>query len=257
MKKHFLSLILTALLVGACQHEPIIPDTEYINQAAQSKIAEYQDSKLSGSHNVFSIYLRKDSTGKEDLVVSAHINYNHTLDAVKVNQNDWAILPQHFGEMVFKTDASSAVDQTVSFQIRSKTPQNEIINQEVFIPKHTPITATDLGNNNFRINWTPQYRKQKILLYLSYHRVYLRIFNLPYAIETDDDGEFIFKSSVFEQFKEPASPFLNSVASEFVTVSLLRANPKYKKIVKQPSTGTEYSIYAASGNNVQIEIQNK
>ena len=256
MKKNLLSLCIFVFLFGACTHEPIIPDTEYLNQAAYDKISEYSNSYLTGIHDVFSIYFQKDTTGKESLVVFAHISYNHTLDAIKVNQNNWLTLPQHIGSSELQTDLSSAVDNTVSFQIRSKTPQNEGTNGEVLIPKSTPITATDLGNNTFRINWTPQYRKQKVLVYLTYYRVYVQRLNNAYAVETEDDGELILKPSVFEQFKQVDSQLFN-ITSESVNVGLLRINPKRRTVVKQPSTGTEYAVYGGAGSSVGIEIQVK
>ena len=257
MKKNLLRLFAFALLFGACKHEPIAPDTEYLNQAVYDKISEYADSYLTGVHDVFSIYFQKDTTGKENLVVFAHISYNHTLDAIKVNQNNWLTLPQHSGSSELKTDLSSAVDNNISFQIRSKTPQNEVTNGEVLVPKSTPMTATDLGNNTFRINWTPQYRKQKVLIYLTYYRVYVQRLNNAYAVETEDDGELILKPSVFEQFKPTNSQLLNNATSEGVTVGLLRINPKRRTVVKQPSTGTEYAVYGGNASSVSIEVQVK
>ena len=236
-----------ALLFTACKHEPILPDVVYLNQAAHDKIADYLNDYTPSTNDVFSIgFWPKDTTLQEELVTRFQINHGHTLDSMRVNDSKWFKLATHSGSNVVNTTLTSNVDQTVSFQIKSKTPQDEVMSGSVTIPKKMPIMATDLGNNTFKITWKATNRREKVLIYLSYFRVYVTRLNHAYAVETEDDGEFILTPSVFEQFKEIPSQLQSSDKTESVSVELIRLFPKRKTIIKQPSTGIEYSIF---GNN--------
>ena len=250
MKKNSLFILGIAFLFTACKHEPIPPDVAYLNQAAHDKIAEYLNAYTPSSHDVFSIgFWPKDTTLREELVAIAHINYKHTLDSMRVNDNPWFKLTEHHGSSVINTTLTSDVDQTVSFQIKSKTPQNEVMSGEVTIPKKSPIKATDLGNNRFKITWKSTNRRERVLVYLTYYRVYVQRLNNAYAVETEDDGEFILTPSLFEQFKELPQQFPSSGTTEPVKVGLIRIVPKRKTIIKQPSTGIEYSVFGGSGSD--------
>ena len=82
MKKNLLRLCAFALLFGACKHEPIIPDTEYLSSAAHRKIAAYQLQDVVSGNNILGISIGKDDTGQNAFVISSHISYNHTLDTL-------------------------------------------------------------------------------------------------------------------------------------------------------------------------------
>ena len=253
MKKNNLFILSIALLFTACKHEPIIPDAEYLNQAAYDKIAEFMNAYTPSSHDVFSIgFWPKDTTLREELIASGHISHKHTLDSMRVNDNPWFKLMEHYGSSVINTTLTSNVDQTVSFQIKSKTPLNEVMSGEVTIPKKSPIKAVDLGNNTFKITWQATNRRERVLIYLSYFRVYVQRLNNAYAVETEDDGEFILTPSVFEQFKELPQQFPSSGTTESVKVGLIRIVPKRKTIIKQPSTGIEYSVFGGNGSDETI-----
>ena len=255
MKKNLLRLFACALLFSACKHEPIIPDTEYLSSAARQKIADYQLSDVVSVNNILGISIGKDNAGQNAFVISAHINHNHTLDALSVHKSDWALLPQHFGNSTAKTLLSNTVDQTVNFQIRSKTPQNEVTNGSVLIPQSTPISATTLSENTFKLQWTPQYPKEKVLIYFTYFTGYgqTRI-NDAYALETADDGECILPASLWAQFKRIPNAFTPNLTSENVSINLIRFNPKRKTSVTQVSTGTQYTVYGDNYGVADIEV---
>ncbi len=124
MKK--ITLILCAFICSfsACQHEPIIVDSEYFNEETADKISEFTNNELPSNHDVFSIYLYKDSMNKNLINWAAHINYNHTLDAIKVDDRDWFKLTGHYTSgNATTTSQSMDYEQIIPFQIRSKTPK--------------------------------------------------------------------------------------------------------------------------------------
>jgi hypothetical protein len=254
MKKNNLILLVFVLILTSCKHEQALLDVEYFNKDAFDKIAEYWNGYTPSSHSALSIYFEKDTVGREQLVCAAHINYNHTLDSMRLNGGKFEKLTKHFGSFYQKTTLSRDIDQKVSFEIRSTTPQNEIMMGEVTIPKPMPITATDLGNNTFKIKWTAQNRGQRVLLHLTYFRVYVTRLNNAYAVETDDDGEFILTPSVFDKFREITTRPQVAGATEPVKVGLVRMMPQRKAVVKQLSTGLEYGVYGGSEDLINIDV---
>ena len=254
MKKYKLTFFLFALVFASCKHEPIIPDVTYLNQTAYDKIADYWNGFTTNNHNTFSISYVVDTSGKQQLYWSCHINYNHTLDSIKVNDSQSFKLPNHFGGDVVNNSLSNSNDQMVSFQIRSKTPHNEIMTGTVFVSKPQPISAIDLGNNTFNIKWTPQNRRERVLIYLTYFRVYVQRLNYCFAVETEDDGEYTFAPSIFEQFRETNPLFISNDPTETVAVRLLRLDLKRKTVIKQPSTGTQYSVFGGGADATTIQV---
>lgn len=255
MKKTNLILCSLILLFISCKHESILPDTEYLNEAAYYKIKEYSNEYEPGSLGVFTISSGKDSNGKDQLYLGYHIDYNHTLDAIKVDINNWLKLPDHFGSDVISSLLSSNKNQNVSFQIRSKMPQDEVVNGEVLVPRQSPITVTDLGNNIFKIKWTAQNRRQKVLIYLNAIYAYIQpYYNGTFAVETDDDGEYTLQPAVFEKFDKKRNQFNINSTLEHMQVSLSRNTPNRKTIIKQPSTGAEYTVYGGKIERTKIDV---
>lgn len=258
MKNNYAFGILLLLLVVACKHEPILPDVEYLDQAANTKVTEFSNGYLPSSHGTIGIYFSKDTLGKEWLSVNYHINYNHTLDVFKASTSDWLKLPDHFGSNSVTHSLSSDNDQMIAFQIRSKTPQTELTNGEVLVPRQTPITATDLGNNTFKITWLGLNHKQRVLISLFTEYAYSQPYYMGnYAIETDDDGEFIFKPEVFEKFGKNPSPFNAQGPLERMRVTLHRYNPKAKTVITQASTGAQYEVFGGFAESALIEAMKK
>jgi hypothetical protein len=255
MKKNALILIAFMLLFAACKHETIAPDIEYLNEDAYAKIIEYSSTASSNSNGSFGISSVKDSMGKYKLNLTYHIGYNHTFDSFKVENNAWLKLPEHFDYDVVSNSLSMDNDRIMSFQIKSKTPKDELTIGSVTVPKQTPIAVTELGGNAFRITWVGQNRRQRILIYLYTEYTYQQPYYMGrYAVETADDGEFIFTPEVFEKFEKNVSPFNAQMATEQMRVSLYRNNPSRKTVVKQLSTGKEYEVYGgfADANFIQV-----
>jgi hypothetical protein len=258
MKKYTLCLGFFMLLFFSCQKRQLA-DIEYWNQTAFDKINDYWNGFTTGTHDVFNIGFQPfDTTPQTKLTLTSHISYGHTLESFKLHQEDWVDMPIHFGSNAYNSTLSNNVDQLVQFQIRSKSPQGETMSGEVLIPKATPIKAQALGNNRFKITWTPLDENKRVLLYLYYFRVYVIRLNSAFAVETDDDGEYIFDASIFEKLKvDPTTSFVTTEQKETVTVNLLRGIPKRKTIVKQPSTGVEYSVYGGGADATSIEVEIK
>jgi hypothetical protein len=258
MKNKIALLVLFLVGIMACKHEPIQPDAEYLDQAAQSKVSEYSNGYLPSSHGVISINFKKDSMGKDQFNCGYHINNNNLLfDSFKVDKSHWVKLPNHFGGDVLSSSLSSDKDQLVSFQIRSKTPKDEYTIGEVIVPHQTPLTASDLGNNTFKITWEVQ-RKQRILLSLYTEYTYTQpYYTGNYAVETDDDGEFIFKPEVFEKFGKNNTPFNTQGQFENMKVSLYRNNPKRKIIITQASTGAQIDVFGGYADGTYIMVLKK
>jgi hypothetical protein len=206
MKKIYYLCTAFVLMLSACKHAPILPDVEYLNQDAFNKIYEYNYDVKPSSHNVLGINLMTDTLNRQQLNLSAHINYNNTLEAMRVNQNDWWTLLERNGFQTQNTNLSNVTDQVVNFEIKSKTPQNEVMKGSVLIPKAVPISVTKLGRNNFKLNWIPQRENQRVLIYLNYTWAYNQRLNYAYAVETNDDGEYILPPSVFDFFKVERIP---------------------------------------------------
>lgn len=258
MKNNYAFGILFLLFVAACKHEPITPDAEYLDQAANTKVTEFSNGYLPSSHGTIGIYLSKDTLGKDWLNFNYHINYNHTLDAFKVTTSDWLKLPDHFGSNSVIHSVSSDNDQWVAFQIRSKTPQNELTSGEVLVPRQTPITVADLGNNTFKITWFGLNQKQRVLISLYTDYAYTQpYYTGHFAVETADDGEFIFKPEAFEKFGKNPSPFNAQGALERMRVTLYRYNPKAKTVVTQASTGAQYEVFGGFAPSALIEVLKK
>lgn len=258
MQKLKFSLGIFILLFLSCQKRQLA-DVEYWNQTAFDKINDYWNGFTKGTHDVFNIDFQPfDTTLKTKLTLTSHISYGHTLESFKLHQEDWVGMPAHFGRNNFNSVLSNNVDNLVQFQIRSKSPQGETMSGEVLIPKATPIKAQALRNNRFKITWTPLDEDKRVLLYLYYFRVYVIRLNSAFAVETDDDGEYIFDASVFEKLKvDPASSLGSNAPTETVTVNLLRGISKRKTIVKQPSTGVEFSVYGGGADATTIEVETK
>ena len=87
MKKYKLTSCLFAIVFASYKHEPIIPDVTYLNQAAYDKISDFWNGFITTNDNTFSIRYVVDTSGKQQLYWSCHINYNHTLDSIKVNDS--------------------------------------------------------------------------------------------------------------------------------------------------------------------------
>lgn len=255
MKKTNIILCCLLLLFVSCKHEQILPDTEYLNAAAYYKLKEYSNEYEPGSLGVLSISSNIDSKGKEQLHLDYHINYNHTLDAIKVDINNWLKLPYHSGSDVISSSLSSNKHQNVPFQIRSKMPQGEVMNGEVLVPRQSPITVTDLGNNTFKIKWAAQYRRQKVLIHLYAIYAYIQpYYNGRFAVETDDDGEYTLLPSVFEKFEKKRNELNINSTLEPMQISLSRNTPNRKTIVKQPSTGAVYTVYGGTVEVAKIDV---
>ena len=258
MKNNYAFGIAFLLLAVACKHEPITPDAEYLDQAANTKVTEFSNGYLPSSHGTIGISSGKDTLGKDRLNVTYHINYNHTLDALKVTTSDWLKLPDHFGSNSIIHSLSSDKDQLVAFQIRSKTPQNELTGGDVLVPRQTPITATDLGNNTFKITWLELNAKQRILISLFTDYAYTQpYYTGHFAVETADDGAFILKSDVFEKFGKNPSLFNAQGALERMRVTLYRYNPKAKTVVTQASTGLQYEVFGGFAESTLIGVLKK
>jgi hypothetical protein len=256
MKKIYYLCTAFVLMLWACKHEPILPDVEHLNQDAFNKIFEYNYSVKPSSHNVLGINLMTDTLNRQQLNLSAHINYNHTLEAMRVNQNNWWALPEHYNYQAQNTNLSNRTDQVVHFEIKSKTPQNEVMKGSVLIPKAVPISVTKLGRNNFKLNWTPQRENQRVLIYLNYTWAYNPRLNHAYAVETNDDGEYILPPSVFDYFKlEQIWNVTNTNTKETFSVNFVRLNPARSTIVKQPSTGTEYTVFGGVHDSANFEVE--
>ena len=164
-------------------------------------------------------------------------------------------MPNHFGSDVISSSLSSNKNQNVSFQIRSKMPQGEVMNGEVLVPRQSPITVTDLGDNAFKIKWSAQNRRQKVLIYLNAIYAYTQpYYNGTFAVETDDDGEYILLPSVFEKFERKRNQFNINSTLEPMQVSLSRNTPNRKTKVKQPSTGAEYAVYGGKIEVAKIDV---
>ncbi len=129
-----------------------------------------------------------------------------------------------------------------------------MINGEVTVPKSTPITATDLGNNTFKITWAGQNQRGRVLIYLSSLFAYTPYFSGSYAVETEDDGTYILQPSVFEKIKLARFQITPHGAFEPISVRLMRKNAKRKTTIKQPSTGTEYTVFGGLPNYTQIDV---
>jgi hypothetical protein len=258
MHKYIFYLSIFMVLFFSCQKRQLA-DVEYWNQTAFDKINDYWNGFTPGTHDVFNIGFQPfDTTQQTKLTLTSHISYGHTLESFKVHQEDWVNMPIHFGSNYFNSTLSNAIDQTVQFQIRSKSPQGETMSGEVLIPKATPIKAQALGNNRFKITWTPLDEDKRVLLYLYYFRVYVIRLNSAFAVETDDDGEYIFDASIFEKLKvNPTTSFASTEPTESVTVNLLRVISKRKTVVKQPSSGVEYSVYGGGVDATTIEVETK
>jgi hypothetical protein len=258
MKNNYAFGILLFLLSVGCKHEPITPDAEYLDQAANTKVTEFSNGYLPSSHGTIGISSGRDTLGKDRLYLAFHINYNHTLDAFKVTTSDWLTLPNHFGNNSVIHSVSSDNDQLVAFQIRSKTPQNELTSGEVLVPRQTPITATDLGNNTFKITWLGLNRKQRVLINLYTEYAYTQpYYTGNFAVETDDDGVFILKPEVFEKFGKNSNPFNAQGPIERMRVTLYRHNPKAKTVVTQASTGAQYEVFGGFAESALIEVMKK
>lgn len=255
MKKSNLILSVFLLLFAACKHEPIIPDMEYFNENTDKKILEYWNTFETSHHDIFNIGLRRDESGNNKVYWQAHINNrDRILDAIQVDKSNWFTLPEHFGGKDTTTSLSSDNDQILAFQIRSKAPQNELIKGEVTIPKTTPITATELGNNTFKITWAAQKKEQRVLIFLSSLHAYTPFFSGSFAVETEDDGAYIIPSSVFEKMKHVRFQINANGKTEPVKVSLLRFNAKRKTLVTLPSTGTQYAVFGGSAVETTINV---
>ena len=258
MKNNYAFGIAFLLLAVACKHEPITPDSEYLDQAADTKITEFTNGYLPSSHGTIGISSGKDTLGRDRLNLSYHINYNHTLDVFKVATTDWFQLPEHFGYNNVTHSESSDKDQLVAFQIRSKTPQNEITSGELLVPRQTPITATDLGNNTFKITWLGLNHKQRILISLYTQQIYIQPYHTGhFAVETADDGEFTFKPEVFEKFGKNPTPWNTKGSIEQMRVTLYRYKPKTKTVVTQASTGAKYEVFGGFAESTLIEVLKK
>jgi hypothetical protein len=255
MKKYNLILCAFTLLFAACKHEPVIPDMEYFNEDTGKKVSEFLGGFETGSHDVLNIGLRRDTSGNNQVSWRAHINNRERiLDAIQVDKSSWITLPDHFGEGVATTSLSSDNDQIVAFQIRSNTTPIEVMKGEVMVQKSTPITATDLGNNTFKINWTAQKKGQKVLINLFSLHAYTPFFDGSFAVETEDDGEYIIKTSVFERIKQVRFAINPNGKIEPMNVSLMRANPKRKTVVTLPSTGTQYTVFGGGSAQTTINV---
>jgi hypothetical protein len=254
MKKTTLILLSFVSLFCACKHEPFVADFEYFNQAATDKIATYANGYLTSSHGVFTISSGKDSSANDQLTVGYHIEYNHTLDAIQVDKSDWTKLAPHFGGHIVTTSLSSDKSQVVAFKIRSTTPQNEVMNGEVTVPRQTPLSVADLGNNTFKITWAGQNRRARVLIAMSPYHVY----DTPYyqgnfAVETEDDGEYILMPTVFEKFEKNTNSTSNFVTSR-MQIHLMRNIPNTKVSIKQPSSGKEYTVYGGYTDGKIIDV---
>jgi hypothetical protein len=252
------TIVLCALIVVflACKHESVLPDTEYFNQEAIDKITTYSRGYSPTGVGSFSISSNKDSSGNNQFFVGYHIDYNHTMDAIQVDKSTWTKLPEHFGNHFVTTSLSSNNNKTVAFKIRSKSPQqDEIINGEVTVPKQTPITASDLGNNTFKITWIAQNRQERILISLSSFYVY----DTPYyrgffAAETEDDGEYILKPTAFEKFERDSSNnnIIHTVKQK-MSIHLNRQIANTRVTITQPSTGKIYDVYGGFSDETRID----
>jgi hypothetical protein len=254
MKKNLLMLFAFALSFFACQHEPILIDTEYLNQAAIAKKHEYANTNPLGGDNGFSISLLLDSAGQDKLNLGYHVSHNHTLDAVKINQSNWLPIREHYGYNIMTNAQPSNKDQIVSFQIRSKTPQNEIMSGEVVVPKLMSVTVTDLGNNTFKITWAAQNQKQRVLMSLEPTFTYISpYFSGNFAVETEDDGEYIIQPSVFDKFDKTSNASNAPYPTQMMQIRLLRKVAN-RTIVKQASTGIEYAVYGGYEDAIYIDV---
>lgn len=255
MKKNNIILCALMLLFAACKHEPIIPDMEYFNENTDKKILEYWSSFETSTPDVLNIGLRRDAGGNNKVYWQAHINnHNRVLDAIQVDKSDWFTLTDHFGGEDTTTSLSSDNDQIIAFQIRSKAPQNERVKGEVTVPKTTPIAATDLGNNTFKITWAAQKKGQRVLIFLSSLHAYTPFFSGSFAVETDDDGAYIIQPSVFEKMKHARFLINASGKTEPIKVSLLRFNAKRKTSLTLPSTGTQYTVFGGGAVETKIDV---
>lgn len=253
MKKNTFILCGLISLFSACKHEPFIADFEYFDQAANDKIANYSNGFLPSSHGVFTISSGKDSASKDQFRVGYHIEYNHTFDAIQVDKSDWTKLPEHFGNHSVTTSLSSDKNQVVAFKIRSTTPQNEVINGEVTVPRQTPITATDMGNNRFKITWAAQNRRDRVLISMNPYWVYdTPYYQGSFAVETEDDGEYILMPSVFEKFDKNTTTTHPFVTSR-MQFSLMRQIQNTKIRIKQPSSGKEYDVFGGFAEQTIVE----
>jgi hypothetical protein len=255
MKKNIYVFCGILLLFLACKHESVIPDSEYFNQAAIDKIATYSKGYSLTNDGSFSIISSKDSTGNNQFLVNYHISYNHTLDAIQVDKSVWSKLPEHFGYHFVTTSLSSDKNQMVAFKIRSKTPQDEVINGEILVPKQTPITATDLGNNMFKITWEGQNRNDRILISIKPYFVYeIPFYQGNFVVETEDDGEYILQPSVIEKFEKNTSNW-NTLDSpkQKMQINLMRNIPNTRVNIKQLSTGKDYDVYGGYSEMTRIE----
>jgi hypothetical protein len=244
MKKNVFILFACAFSFFACQHEPIIIDTEYLNQAAIDKKNEYANTNPFSTDNVFSISLMKDSAGQDKLTLGYHVSHNHTLDAVKINQSNWLAIREHYGYNIMTDAQPSNKDQIVSFQIRSKIPQNEMMSGEIVVPKLMSVATTDLGNNTFKITWAAQNHKQRVLLSLEPTLTYISpYFSGSFAVETEDDGEYIINPSVFDKFDKTPNTWNASYPTQMMQIRLLRKVANRQTIVKQASTGLENTLF--------------
>jgi hypothetical protein len=259
MKKNkllFIAFIAFIVSFWSCKHAPILPDIEYFDGAVFEKIDNYWNGFISHDYRDFNINFEKNGNGVEQLHWSFHNFNGHTLDALKIEESPWFNLPKFSGSGDVSSSLSSDKDQIVSFQMRSKTPQNEIISGTVAIPKPMPMTIIDLGNNAFKIKWTPQRRGEKVLIYLHYFRYYVIRTNAAYAVETEDDGEHILGPSVFDRFKENIGQIsLSNSDKEPVYIGLIRLNNQRKTTIIQPSTGIKYNVFGGSVDEQIIEVK--
>ena len=254
MKRNILILTALSSLFFSC-YKTHLEEVEYFGQDVYEKVTEYSNGFKLGTHDVFNIYLeRKDTLGQQHIVVTSHINYNHTLDTFILNDNIRFGLPIHFVSDRFKTSLSSDKDQTVSFEIRSKTPQNEVMKGHIIIAKDNPITAENLGNNTFKITWKPQDRRQNILINVSSLLAYTPLLN-GYAVETVDDGEHILDASIFKKIRNQRESISFNPSKEPVSIKLTRKFPQRLTVVEQPSTGVKYSVYGGdSGGSTTVDV---
>jgi hypothetical protein len=255
MKKTTLILFSLVSIFSACKHAPITPDFDYFNDATNQKILEYWEGYETPIHNVITITLGQDTIWNKRVSWEAHINNDpRLLDSITVENGFWFPLPKHFGSGATSSSLSKDYDQIVPFQIRSKTPQNEVISGQVTVPKSTPILATDLGNNTFKINWVAQKKGDRVLIFIASLYAYTPYFDGSFAVETEDDGEYTIPSTVFEKIKNVHYQLSIDGRTEPLKVSLLRSNPKRKTVIRQPSTGIDYTVYGGSPDVTKIDV---
>ena len=250
MKKIIITSIALCMLLSCTKDKLVFK--EYWNGEA-NKIKMAYDDTNSGTHDQFSIYNQKGNAGNI-LKYGCHISYNHTLDAIKVEGANWLKLPVHFGEDSVSKTPIQTNDKLVSFAIRSKTPVDEIMTGSVVIAKPFNLSVEELGNNTFKLKWIAGSYNDNVLIYLNSLAFYTPNISGTYAVETNDDGEYILESAIFDKIDRTQTSGFKS-ENESLSVAIRRKVEGRKTTVKQLSTGVQYDVYGGSGESAVIKVK--